>query len=87
MKTIYKYELKLVQKQVISVPSNSKILTVQLQKDRIVLYAEVDTDNFLVPRVINIIGTGQTLPDLPLEYISTVQIGEFVWHIYETIER
>jgi hypothetical protein len=98
MKTIWKYQLEVTDRQEISMPTQAKILTVQTQNNILTLWVEVDTDaNYGIEsrkRVIQIIGTGNPFP--PLEqneerkYIGTCQMQglvEFVWHVFEIIEK
>lgn len=89
MKTIYKYELEIKDEQSIELPIEHKILTVQTQNGKIVLWAVVDTfyeEN--TKRNFKIFGTGNRADELELflggdmEYISTVQLNGFVWHIF-----
>ena len=67
-------------------PTESKILCAQAQGDDLVLWAEVKPLlEVYDSRIIVIVGTGYTLPEGKLEYISTAQMGHYVWHIYERI--
>lgn len=88
MKTIYKYPLEITDMQLVQMPSCSNILCVQLQGDSLCLWAEVCTDEPTRGYTIEIIGTGN--PMMPIgfvtrRYISTVQQGPLVWHIFERI--
>ena len=87
MKTIYKYPLKLVEKQVIELPWGSNILDVQ-EQDGLCLWATVDpNEERKVRRQIHIIGTGMKPIYLDqLKHISTIQMGLLVWHVFEYIE-
>lgn len=87
MITIYKYPLKVIGYQELTLPPLTKILCVKNQREDICLWAEVDTDldaSIITP--IFIVGTGHPVPEAALEYIGTVQmessIGELVWHVY-----
>ena len=88
MKTIWKYELDIDNEVEISLPKHSKILSVQTQEGKPVLWAEVNTDNQLEKRFFNIFGTGYKIDDkLPMggKYIGTFQMREgiLVFHLYE----
>lgn len=86
MKTIHKYKPNFVGE--ISVPEGAKILTAQLQGTAIVLWAEVETDNFNEDRTFIVVGTGWSLDDEPTErtYIATVQEPSgYVWHVFEVL--
>ena len=55
-------------------------------KETVCLWALVDTDEGrMVRRMFRIYGTGRKIrePRRNLNYIGTVQIGSFVWHIFE----
>jgi len=77
MKTIYKYSV-----HALDMPIGAKILSVQMQDGRIVLWAEVDPDVATEPCVFEVFGTGQQMTDTNRQYIGTVQDGPMVWHIY-----
>lgn len=83
MRTIHKFTLDQNGKTTIEMPRGARILHCAPQGAEIQLWAQVNTDEPLVPRRFLIIGTGWELPDVPLKYIGTVQISIFVWHIFE----
>ena len=81
MKTIYKYPVGEVQ-----IPKGAKILTVNMQDDKFVLWAEVDTENVLEHRTFEVFGTGWELPHyVEMKYIGTCFERLFVWHVYEVL--
>jgi hypothetical protein len=83
---IYKYTPDRLGK--ISIPMKAKILTAQMQGTDIVIWAEVDTDNFNEDRRFTIVGTGWDLGEEPSErtYVATVQEPSgYVWHIFEIL--
>lgn len=83
MKTIYKYELEIQDTQVITMPMNSKILSVQKQGLSVWLWAIVDTQFSNTYYTFNIVGTGNPMPDEPIgDYIGTIQVNGFVWHVF-----
>lgn len=86
MKTIFKYPLDVVDTQVIKLPKGADPFTAQFQSDQLCIWAAVDTDAELEDREFRIIGTGQPL-DLSgvFRYLSTVQQGSFVWHIFTKV--
>jgi hypothetical protein len=79
-KHIFKYPANLETR----LPKGAKILTIQIQNGTIFLWAEVELDKETEPRPIQIVGTGMIVPDKRV-YISTVQDGPFVWHLYELL--
>ena len=88
-KSIYKYQLKVTDKQNVVLPVGAEILTVQSQNEAPCLWAMVDeTEQRKTPRLIRTIGTGHPIEHFAgLSYIGTYQIagGSFVFHIFEDI--
>lgn len=84
MKTIWKFPLKITDRQEIAVPLPATALTVQIQDDQACLWAEVDPEGEKVMLEIAVIGTGNRLPD-GVRYISTILLGSLVWHFYEVL--
>lgn len=68
MTTIHKYPLQIVDEQIVRMPK----------------FAEVDTENPMDSRRIEIIGTGNPIRrEAYRRHIDTVQLGPLVWHIFE----
>jgi len=85
MKTIWKYELDSPD-CTLHMNTGSKVLTVQMQGNKVNLWAIVDShDGVIKSRRFLIIGTGQEMPSIECEYLATVQQanGLLVWHIFE----
>ena len=84
MKTIWKYELKITDEQTISLPVNSKILSVQNFNGKLCLWAIVNSEDAEKERKIAIIGTGNPLwCNLKFwNFIDTVQMESGVWHVF-----
>lgn len=91
MKSIYKYVVDTAENGIIKGPI-TKLLTAQIQRGNLVVWAEVDTDNEDRKFHIIPIGTGWNL-DAPSDktcvldshnYLSTVQYagGSLVFHVY-----
>ncbi len=80
--TIWKYELEIVDEQILLMPLHSDILTVQFQGPSLCLWARVDPRRSLADRRILIVGTGNPMP-LAGKHIGTVQAGRLVWHVFE----
>lgn len=87
MKKIYKYPLTLTDTQFVELPLGAEILTAQMQDNQLCLWAMVNTLSEAVKknRRIEIIGTGNPVPTGNLKYISTVQIGGLVFHVFENV--
>ena len=87
MQTIYKYELEVVDDQVLMLPLGAQILTVQLQYGKPVLWAVVDLPKrALLPVTIKTYGTGIATHDNldRADYVGTYQLneGHLVFHVF-----
>ena len=84
MKKIYKYQLEPEENQILSLPEDAKFIYAGMQKEKITIWAVIESMNRLRDYDIKIIGTGWNIPDYDdLRYIGTVQmITGFVWHIF-----
>lgn len=82
--TVYKYQLGVGDLQSVEMPRDAQILTVQVQRGTVCLWALVDPDAALVTRRIRIAGTGHVIEGAHT-YIGTVQQmgGALVWHVFE----
>jgi hypothetical protein len=85
---IFKYELKIMDEQIVKMPKDAEILTAQFQNNKLILWANVRYLNKEDSYVIEIYGTGNPFPSAGMaerKYISTVQKDDFVWHIFQVI--
>lgn len=85
MKTIWKFPLELKDLQNISIPEGAEILHCAIQSGGVFLWAIVDPSLPLQRREIEMIGTGNPIPEEERRYISTIIDGALVWHIFEII--
>lgn len=87
MRTIYKYTLEVTDEQLVELPVGSHIIDCQNQKGAIVMWAMIETEQKeMVKRKIIIYGTGHPIKEPEsLTWLDTVQVGNFVWHIFERI--
>lgn len=84
MKTIWKYKLETTDEQFIEMPKGSVILSVQIQKEELCLWALVDSaEQHIDRRLIQILGTGNPIKEEPRMFIGTYQIKGFVGHVFE----
>lgn len=85
MKTIWKFSLDLVDRQVIDMPHGAQVLTVQKQSHALCLWAVVDTTAEREGRIFEIHGTGNPMSEIDIKrlYVATVQQLPFVWHVFE----
>lgn len=83
MKTILKYEIKVVGEQEIKLPLGWEFLCLQLQNRTIQLCALVETSQPDTELSIKIVGTGHAFKDAAdWLYLGTVQIDDFVLHVF-----
>lgn len=82
MMTIHKYELRVGWDNHLLMPVGATVLDIQRQGGQIMMWAHVDTQAVTHKRRFHVIGTGHEVP-AGLEYLKTVQVGGFVWHIFE----
>jgi len=82
---IWKYELSVRGSTIISAPTNSKILTVQVQKEVPFVWVLCSEELSKEDYEIAIYGTGHSVPDEPGRYIGTFQLdgGSLVFHAFE----
>ena len=81
-RTIYKYPLTLQRSQVVTLPRVHKILTVQAQGQRPMLWAMVNTDSVSEQLRIYCLPTGEEGPPPEWDYIATIQVDWTVWHFF-----
>lgn len=85
-KTIYKYELKTETKQFIELNKDDVCLSVQIQNNKIQLWASVNPEKEKEKRTIFIFGIGEEIDEsLYLSFISTFQHNGNVFHVFEEI--
>lgn len=88
MKTlIWKVQLELTDKQIIELRSGYRILSVQVQNGQICLwYMFPEQNRNIKDRIpIWIHGTGNPIEDSGNAFLGTVQLNNFVWHIFTEV--
>lgn len=79
---IYKYELAFLDRQIVKAKI-IKPLSVQIQNKKVYLWAIVDESAIEQESAIRIYETGAEVDKtIELTYISTLQIGSFVFHYF-----
>ena len=74
---------------ILNLPEAAKILKCGVQDNKVVMWAEVNTEYQTQPREFSVFGTGWDMADRDdqydsWKYIDTVQMPSgLVWHIYE----
>lgn len=69
-------------------PKDAQILSVANQDGTLCLWAKVDASKQVETRFIEIIGTGNPIPqDMGVDrsFIGTVLMDPFVWHVFERL--
>ena len=87
MKRVYKYELLPQELQIISLPVDSKVLSVIEQNNTIMMYALVDIEEIEMNKYyFAIYGTGHNINDgiNTFEFLNTVKLnnGTLVFHVF-----
>ncbi len=89
--TIHKYTLQIGVRNSVMIPRDGEVLTAQLQNGHLVLWIKFCSSEPMVDRYFIVAPTGngciQEGVDETLGYISTVQSGGFVWHVFEVLMR
>jgi hypothetical protein len=85
---IWKFPIAITDAQVVSMPFNAEVISVQFQRGDLVLWAKgCSGDQVQLPRVFCIYGTGHPMFDVDRDYVGTVQDGGLVWHVFEVSPR
>lgn len=86
---IFKYTLEIVPYQTINIPCvNDKILSVQMQNGKICMWIPVLPGSDPTPHTFILVGTGDNVPEGDsVHYVGTVQVDEFVFHIFNVQEK
>lgn len=86
MRTIWKFPLKVTDRQGIELPADATILCIEMQNGTPCLWAEVLPYNGKLKREIVTFGTGHEIPfAYNGRYIGTYQTQALVFHVYETL--
>ncbi len=85
MKSVYKYELDVIDEQWIDMPIDAEPLCVQVQKGCPCIWVLVNTNDGFERRRFVTHGTGHRVLDTAGAYIGTYQLdgGELVFHVFE----
>lgn len=85
MKSIWKFRLQVADEQIIEMPSNAVVLTVQIQQGAPCLWAMVDRDAPKAVRKFITHGTGHDVSEAAGQYIGSYQLhnGGLVFHVFE----
>jgi hypothetical protein len=91
-KTIWKFQIPIMDQFILSLHEGAEILTVQEQFGDAFVYALIDVDKEKKDRIFQLFGTGHLMYDelnRQRKYIGTVQLdkGNFVYHLFEVIRK
>lgn len=85
LNTIWKFPLRLAEKQTVSMPADAVLLHLgfdgNVARPVMCMWAAVDADAPKVDVEIIIVGTGHPLPHVGT-FLGTVIDGSFVWHLF-----
>lgn len=91
-KSVWEFPIESIDRQVLMLPRGAKILTAQMRRGNICLYALCDNAEITSEtRTFIIHSTGYPLPktvyDSSLHYINTVQLPdrELIFHVFELL--
>ena len=88
MRIIHKYTLEITDEQTITVSPGFEFLSAQVQDGKLCIWAIVDIMSSKIKKTFIIIGTGLRIHDENnLSYRATVQMGEYVWHLFELLDE
>lgn len=83
MRTIWKFPIKIAPRQMVAMPCDARPIHAGLDpQGEPCIWAEVDTNDVQVSRLIILAATGGDLPSDDWKHLSTFNHGEFVWHAY-----
>jgi hypothetical protein len=87
-KVIYKYELIIKYSQIIDLPIGAKIISCQMQGEKLMLWAEVNPLAKTEKRMFNIYATGEGFIEshkYTMQHIASIQLegGKLLAHVYE----
>ncbi len=85
MRAIWKFPLKIVDEQTVSMPQGARLLCVQTQNGVPYLWAEVTVNSEARNELLtfHVYGTGHPMPEDPGTYIGTFQLPSLVFHVYQ----
>jgi hypothetical protein len=85
---IWKFTLPWSKEACIRMPIGSVVLSAQLQKEHLCVWAQVKPEAETEGRWFEVYGTGDSIPPGNRRFVDTVQAngGELIFHVFERIE-
>lgn len=82
--SIWKFDLQVESEQIIRLPKDADILSVQIQNGAPRIWAIVNTVNPVVDRHVYMFGTGHPFDKPDANYVGTIQEaqGALIWHVF-----
>lgn len=80
---VFKYSVPVAGINSVPMPQGAKILRDGEQGGKMFVWALVDETRAHENRQLFVCGTGWEMPVGPFDYLGTVFVGPFVWHIWE----
>ena len=83
---IFKYELRIADRQFVMMPKGAEILHVHEQNDAVCLWALVNPSHANEERCFEVYGTGHLIHSgmgVDRKYLGTAHCGVYVWHVFE----
>lgn len=85
MKQIWKYPFEKDWHFTIEMPVGAEIISAQDQGGQMCMWVIADPGNGLEMRQFAIAGTGHDMTDEMVEFIATIQMPPYVWHLFEVV--
>jgi len=89
MDTIYKFELDVIDNQIVSLPGGAQILSIQEQNGKPFMWAKVDNEAPYETRKFATVGTGNPIHfEKSSPFVATYQLmeGALVFHVFEILD-
>ena len=89
MKTIWKFELEVIDRQLIEMPFGAEILDIQIQQGKPCLWARVDPQAEKEKRLIITHGTGHPVSSNTGQHIGSYQMlaDHLVFHVFDEAQN
>lgn len=83
MITIYKYEIRITDRQMVEMPIGAQLLHAGLDPNGVpCIWAKVRSDNEAEEREIHVYGTGHRMSGQSYNHVGTFNQNSFVWHVF-----
>lgn len=80
---IWKFSLAVERRSTVRMPVGAQVLSVHVQRGVICLWAKCDPEMLIGNRHFTVVGAGYTMPSGLREFIGTVLMPPFIWHVFE----